>query len=391
MISPEEIRKKAERYYVTVLINFILNESSFPWDIAVGKVLPEDLLQYSEPLRILEKGSKTENGSGYRLLSSKKETRKFGAQTLPQRIVFDTQTDFLFYLDKVREFEEFRKSANLILEKIPDLREWILSYPLKVSEHAGRWNELLEVCEYFRKNPRPGLYIRELPVRVPTKFIEENKTVLRELLDFLIPSEVRSDTPVFEDRFGLKKAEDLIRFRILDSEIAENGFSGLTDLSVPVQEFRSIRLENCNIVFLFENKTNFSNIYNFLTLPLLRGAIAIFGKGWGVGSLKSCEWLKSKRLLYWGDLDVQGFEILSSLRETFPETESFLMDRNTFFTFQEFAIDGVPSRVSDLSFLNEEERATWEFLRSLERRNRLEQEKIPNWFVKNCLNSIFDF
>ncbi len=202
---------------------------------------------------------------------------------------------------------------------------------------------------------------------------------------------MRSDVPVFEDRFGLKKAEDLIRFRILDSEIAKNGFSGLTDLSVPIHEFRSLCLEKCDIVFLFENKTNFSNIYNFLTIPLLRGAIAIFGKGWGVGSLKSCEWLKTKRLLYWGDLDVQGFEILSSLRETFPKTESFLMDRNTFFKFQEFAVDGVPGRISNLPFLNEEERATWELLSSLQGQNRLEQEKIPNWFVQNCIHSIFDF
>ncbi len=132
MISPEEIRKKAEKYYISVLKNSILTQPSFPWEIAVGKVLPQDLLQSSEPLRILEKSSKAENGFGYRLFSSKKETRKFGAQTLPQRIVFDTQTDFLLYLDKAREFEEFQKSVNLILEKIPDLREWILSDPLSI-------------------------------------------------------------------------------------------------------------------------------------------------------------------------------------------------------------------------------------------------------------------
>lgn len=37
----------------------------------------------------------------------------------------------------------------------------------------------------------------------------------------------------------------------------------------------------------------------------------------------------SPRLLYWGDIDTHGFAILDRLRQSFPHTESLLMDRTT--------------------------------------------------------------
>ncbi|EMJ93513.1 Wadjet anti-phage system protein JetD domain-containing protein [Leptospira alstonii] len=389
MISPEEILKKAEKYFPTVLKNFLLNVSSFPWEISVGKVSPGELLRFAEPLRILEKNSKQERGFGYRLFSSPKETRKFGTQTLPESIVFDTQSDFLIYIGKEKEFASYQKNVKLILNLMPDLRDWILEFPMFVIEKEDGWEELLEVCDYFRKNPKSGLYIRELPVRVHTKFIEENKTILRKLLDFLIPNEVLVESSVFEDRYGLKREEGLVRFRILDSEISKNCFGGLSDISVPIGEFRSLQIQGCERILLIENKTNFSNIHNFLTIPKLQKTVAIFGKGWGLGILRDCEWLKTKELFYWGDLDVQGFEILSTLREIFPAVRSFLMDRKTFHTFREFAVNGVLGRVAGLRFLSEEESATWELLTSLPEKNRLEQERIPNWYVEEVLSELF--
>ncbi len=50
------------------------------------------------------------------------------------------------------------------------------------------------------------MYIRELPVEVHTKFIEENKGVLKNLLDYLLPEGmVHTGETDFEKRFGLNR------------------------------------------------------------------------------------------------------------------------------------------------------------------------------------------
>ena len=43
------------------------------------------------------------------------------------------------------------------------------------------------VAEYFRANPSPVLFARELPLPLPTKFIEWHRKVLREWLDIILP------------------------------------------------------------------------------------------------------------------------------------------------------------------------------------------------------------
>jgi len=63
--------------------------------------------------------------------------------------------------------------------------------------------------------------------------------------------------------------------------------------------------------------------------------IAIFGSGFSVHNLKNAQWLSNCELLYWGDLDVQGFEILSQFRSYFPHAQSMLMDKITFEKFFE--------------------------------------------------------
>lgn len=76
--------------------------------------------------------------------------------------------------------------------------------------------------------------------------------------------------------------------------------------------------------------------------------------------------------LYWVDLGIQGFEILSLFREHYPYTKSFLMDRDTFQWFFEQDKDKPSGYVGCLQF-TEEECALYNLLQS--RNWRLEQEK----------------
>ena len=99
-----------------------------------------------------------------------------------------------------------------------------------------------------------------------------------------------------------------------------------------------------------------------------------FGKGFKVLSLKNIDWLKNCEIYYWGDLDAQGFEILSGLRFYYPQTKSLMMDRATFETYYENDLENT-SKSKTLINLTEPEQQMYQLLST--NKWRLEQEKIP--------------
>jgi len=234
------------------------------------------------------------------------------------------------------------------------------------------WDDIIKVCQYFIGTPRPNLYLRQLPIPVHTKFIEEHSALLQSLLDFLIPDHIRNkEQKKFAERYFLNHDEPLIRIRILDEKLAV--YNNIMDISFRLSDFEQIDL-NCEIVLVTENKMN------FLTLPLLPSAIAIWsGGGFNVSYLRNAVWLKTKSIYYWGDIDEHGFQILHQIRSYFQQVQSVMMDRLTFDTFQNFAIKGERNNAVQLHLLNQEEAGLFKLLKTKEN-NRLEQEKIPQPF-----------
>ena len=94
----------------------------------------------------------------------------------------------------------------------------------------------------------------------------------------------------------------------------------------------------------------------------------------GVETICDVEWLKDKDIFYWGDLDAQGFQILSLLRSHFGQVKSFLMDRPTFDEFFE-GDKGTPTNVEKDLCLTPEENEMFQYLKI--HNLRLEQEKVP--------------
>lgn len=390
-MNPEEIKIQAERWYKDFLFSSIKGDIFFPKEIRFGKVKsPETLENFQEirkEIQNLRSKSKEQLGYGYVIDFIKRKDQKIGEQLFPNRIYFENETDFLKFINKEKEYQEFKLTINQITNSIPILQEWISLYPQKVIDNLGKWTDLVKVCNFFIGNPRPNRYIRELPLELHTKFLEENKAIIRILLDFLIKEQINKEESQFERRFNLKYDEPLIRIRILDEEIANKYFSGLTDLSIPQTEFNTLNI-NCKKVFILENKTNFSNIFNFLTLPNLKSSMAIFGKGFGLGLLKDAKWLNNKQIIYWGDIDTQGFQILSQLRLYFPHTQSLMMDFETFNEFKHFIVTGCETYINQLSNLTAEEFQLFKYLSNLNDKNRLEQERINHSFVLRKIESL---
>jgi len=389
MITSSDIKEQAERWYKEFLIAETAGKDFFPRDIRFGKVRPSGTLEGFQKIREwledLRACSKERAGYGYLIEFVERKDQRIGKQQFPNRIYFDNKDDYLLFIGRKKEFQLFKSVVAKAVGAIPRLYDWILINPLRIIEHLKAWDDLIKVCSYFIANPSPNLYIRELPIEVHTKFIEENKAVLRQLLNFLIEDCINKGENEFEKRFNLKCNEPLIRIRILDEDIAKEYFSGLTDLSIPQGEFNLLNI-NCKRIFILENKTNFSNIFNFLTMPALKDSIAVFGKGFQLGLLKNAIWLHDKQIIYWGDIDIHGFQMLSQLRSYFPTTQSLMMDMETFNEFRAFRVTGTYSNINNLPNLTKEENELFNHILDLREDNRLEQEKIAHNFVVKKIN-----
>ena len=381
MITPEEIKDQCLKSWKDILIHILESKEYFPKEISrIGKVAPKDILsklnEYKASIKLLNDNSKDVKKKGYNLIIKEQQFDKIGAQPVPEKIVIEDLEDYLYLTNKEKEFKRFLKNHKLISFEIPALFEWVKLNPLKLIEHDS-WEDTLKVCHYFLNNPRPDLYLRELPIEIHTKYIIENAAIISSLLEFLISDHVNQDERKFEKRFSLKYSEPLIRIRFLDKTLSP--IETATDISITLSEFCNFK-SDCTAIFVTEN------IMNFLSLPHLENTIALWsGGGFSVSYLKHIDWIKSKQFYYWGDIDAHGFQILSQFRGYFPNTVSVMMDKDTLSNFK--PSNGIPATKQILANLSNLENQVYQII--TERKLRLEQEKITQDFAIKKMKDAF--
>lgn len=375
MISPNDIKSKAERKYFSFLQSVVqaipFSRIVIPGDKTYNKA---SIADFHNDILALANQSKEKKGFGFTIDYQTVKTKTIGMQSLPTIIYFDTEKDFLKFLGKEKEVASFINDWQLIHSHFPELKDWIIKNPTKIIQHQGKWESIIKVCKYFKNYPKPNLYIRELPANVHTKFIESNQSIIAELLDVIIQNHINLNEREFEKRFNLKFREPLVRFKILDKEISQSFFSNLDDISIPVSQFESLKLP-LKQVLIVENKTT---LYTTLTLPKMDKTIAIFGQGNAVTNIQNAKWLNDITVLYWGDIDVHGFEMLSRIRKHFDLTKSVLMDKITFDKYFEND-SGKPTTDTTTLNLTDNERELYNLIKT--NNWRLEQEKIPFDYV----------
>ena len=135
-------------------------------------------------------------------------------------------------------------------------------------------------------------------------------------------------------------------------------------------------------VFIVENDLN------LLTLPSFPRGIAMRGEGNAVNRLDRVRWLANNRVYYWGDIDVDGFVILSRLRNLFAHAQSIMMDRQTLARHERFVGKSNGSNPSMPSNLTPAERDAFDYCARHDR--RLEQERIMQSFVDSRLAALME-
>lgn len=135
------------------------------------------------------------------------------------------------------------------------------------------------------------------------------------------------------------------------------------------------------VVVISENKDT------AIHFPPLAGGVSVEGVGKGGSTAASFDWIVSApRVIYWGDMDADGLEILDGFRDAGVPATSILMDPATYDTWERFGtnVDKAgkplgPRLARPVPHLTDDERALYVALIApdLARHRRVEQERIP--------------
>jgi hypothetical protein len=222
---------------------------------------------------------------------------------------------------------------------------------------------------------------------IHTKFIEEYRNVLLELLDIVLPETAIDETARgitgFCRRYGFLDKPLRVRFRVLDQIIRLLSAGSMQDITLTEETFSALQIPVSKI-FITENEIN------FLAFPVVVDAIVIFGAGYGFNNLISAQWLHNKQIYYWGDIDTHGFAILNQLRAIFPDVKSFLMDIETLLSHRELWGFESEQEKANLIRLTPEETKLYDQLRNNHwgENIRLEQERVGFKFLLDVLEGL---
>ena len=386
--TPADLRRQVLRLWDrgAILSGLVTGEAPFPQRLVMKRPTSAELGErfdearsWSASLRAMPHVRFTMREFRHRIL---------GLNTLPHQAWIDTAEDALAMLGKGPEARQFRQVMESTKRRQPSLLVWLERKPLRALALAGDWERLLDVVGWLQDHPRPGVHLRQVDVAgVHTKFVEDHRRTLGELLDVAMPPECidRSATGVagFARRYGFLDKPERIRFRILDRKHSLLPAGDNQDVTLDVDSFAALGI-GVSTVFVTENEIN------FLAFPPVDDSMVIFGSGYGFDTLGSARWVARCRLYHWGDIDTHGFAILNELRHHFSHAQSFLMDRETFLAFQPLWVKETTRTDRDLSKLTPDECALYDDLRydRLGVALRLEQERVGFGWVKEALAKV---
>ncbi|MBB5639937.1 Wadjet anti-phage system protein JetD domain-containing protein [Cryobacterium roopkundense] len=222
------------------------------------------------------------------------------------------------------------------------------------------FSTLVHVVEWLAEHPSSGWRIRQLPIRgIDTKWLEGHRSAV-EGLHAAVSGRVS---------LGLLTAPDRVRVRFLDPELRPGG---LTDITAPLEQLAALDVAP-SVVFVFEN------LETVFSMPELPGAVVVHGSGYAAPRLGAIPWIHGARVIYWGDLDSDGFAILHALRLGCPRVASVLMNEETLLAYRDLWVPEPKPAAGTYSRLTANELQALGRIRS-EGNVRLEQERIP-WEV----------
>ncbi len=388
--TPADIRAQMDKLWRRgeLLSALVRGDQRFPRRLALKGPSSNELSErYADVRNWIERLRRGES-QGYRIVWRDVRHRVLGQNAVPDEIWIDSAELAFALIGKGAESRRFLNLLEMTGRHHPRLLPWLARRPLKALALNDEWPRLLDIVSWLGDHPRPGIYLRQIDLPgIDTKFIEQHRAILTELLDLALPPEaIRTEltgSANFCSRYGFRDKPARLRFRVLDPDLTIFPTGADQDIAVSHDAFARLDLP-IERVFITENEIN------FLAFPSVPKGIVIFGAGYGFDRLSEARWLESRRIHYWGDIDTHGFAILDQLRSKVPHAESFLMDRETLLAHRvHWGRETTPQK-RDLSRLNPIENRLYDDLRydRINSRLRLEQEKVEFEWIKGALEGL---
>ncbi|MGB5277899.1 MAG: DUF3322 domain-containing protein [Gammaproteobacteria bacterium] len=317
------------------------------------------------------------------ILWVQKQYRQLGTHDVPSSLSLkDMQALIEFIGPKaVARSEHWEKLMVPVMEFDPGLYPILVRHLLALENMSADDTTLIaRLLSQLHKNIGQGSYLRALPLKeVDTKFLENNLTLISDLLDAHFDGEISRANGLVNWLGCLDLPKAWLMVRPLCRHTRQN-LCGLPILQLSAQTLRETTLPAGNILVVENNQSGYG-------LPALDDTIAVFGGGANVSWLDA-EWLHGKNVAYWGDIDTWGFSILSDARRYLSDLKALMMDKQTFIKFRQRAIEE-PSPVEQLPpNLFAEEIELFDALQQGDyRHSRLEQERLSSDYIANQLLS----
>ncbi|MEA9606597.1 Wadjet anti-phage system protein JetD domain-containing protein [Xanthomonas campestris pv. plantaginis] len=289
-----------------------------------------------------------------------------GAQVLPTQVSFDGPEALAQFLG-TQTLAAWRRGLARLLA-------WQARWPSSVPGGRGlRWlienseedfTRMTALVGWMQENPGADLFIRQVPVPgIDTKWAERRSAVALALLHSAINLDASGASAFKRDRPRL-------RMRLLDP-VLRASVGGLDDVSAPIGSISALSLPvRCAVIV--------ENLQTFLAFDDIPGVALFFGQGFAARGLSKIAWLRKLPILYWGDIDTAGFEILNAVRSELPHAMSFGMDAATLSANRALCVLDPKQRRAELLRLTPAEQTTYHqlFNDQVFAGMRLEQERL---------------
>lgn len=382
----EPLRKKLSRLEANGKLYVALAEGSEVPYLSMPLKRPQDIeTSWDELLAWQDFWRKAPKASGGHSLwhaeEKRKQTASFGKQLMPVRVFIDTPEDAMALLGLTKKKKEFLAGLSAVESQMPSLRDWYLTYFGRISAEYF-FPMALSIARFMLEQDEREGYLREMAIPgVDTKFLENHNFLVRTLWNALFPENTaESSDELWEKLFVQKVPTPSICVRSLDEHLR---FAGVRKLFLSQDDIADFQPPHRRI-FITENKVN------GYTFPDAEDSLILFGMGYGVLEMaESAPWLADKEIYYWGDLDHDGFNILSNLRKVLPEMKihSFLMDKETLLAYVDPKVKDTGNTTTIPDYLTVSEKMAWKLIH--DNGWRLEQERIPHeeveWAVERLL------
>jgi hypothetical protein len=361
-----------------------------PWtpiELSVKAPSASELLnQFDDAVRWAERFQRDSHTGGgaarfavtYRTVKGK----NLGANSVPARVRIESFEQLCALIGTNRDVRSLDAMLRQTKAAMPTLVPWVVAHPLSAVEHQSIWGDLLATVTWIITNSTEVLYLRQIDVEgLDTKFVDHHRKLLDELLTAVLPKD-RIDPEYsaadFARRFRFRPKPTYTRLRLLNPQPAFP--KGLSEMTLRTEELAALELV-ADTIFVVENEIT------YLAFPAVANSIVVFGSGFSLAALPDIPWMDSREIVYWGDIDTHGFDILHRLRTRFESVQSIMMDHQTLLAHPRQWVNEPSPTSRALTNLNDAERALYHDL--VEDRYgqavRLEQERVRFSWLQQAL------